>query len=179
MFTGESGRYNLSIAYFDENDGVAEYKLYVNDELIDLWNADKDLGSASADEKTLTAHTVTLKLEKGDVISIEGKKGTYDPARIDKIAVEKINELAIEKPVITEGKTEITLSNNTGEIRNAVRITASYTDGRLEKVSLSEETSIPGGETVTLSADAPISGEYVIMLWESVNGMRPITEAIN
>ncbi len=60
----------------------------LNDELIDLWTADQDLGSASADSKTLTTYTVeNVTLKKGDVISITGVKEKYDPARLDKLTL--------------------------------------------------------------------------------------------
>ncbi len=87
-FGGDDGIYDLTVQYFDENDGKAEFEVYVNDELIDSWTADQDLGSASADSKTLTTYTVeNVTLKKGDVISITGVKETYDPARPDKLTL--------------------------------------------------------------------------------------------
>lgn len=91
-FAGESGRYKITVYYFDENDGDAGFVLYVNDKPVDSWTADKNLGSASADSKTLTSHTTELELSEGDIIAIEGTKGRYDSARLDRVVLESAED---------------------------------------------------------------------------------------
>lgn len=174
QFAGADGKYNLKVTYFDENDGNAEFKLYINDVLADEWIADKDLGSASADEKTLTSRTVTVNLSKGDIIKIEGKKETYDPARLDKIEVESAADLEVSEPNVAGDKVTVNITSSVLEKRNAVLIVASYEKGVMKNISVSEETEIGANGTVTLEAKAPTTNEYKIMVWDSVNSMMPL-----
>lgn len=173
-FAGEDGKYKLTVSYFDENDGNALYRLLVNDEEIDAWTADKDLGSASADAQALTSHTVTVTLKKDDIITIEGTKETYDPARVDKIEVERLQDLEVSTPVKEGGKIKTEIKNISEEKRTAVLICASYKDGVMKNVSFSDEKEIDGGAAVTFETDAPITDEYKIMVWESMQTMKPI-----
>lgn len=172
-FTGEDGKYKLKTFYFDENDGKAVYKIFVNDNQVDEWIADKDLGSAAADEKTLTSHITEVTLSKNDVISIVGKKETYDPARLDKIELEKVKDLEFAEPVIENGKLKVTATNNTTETKSAVLIVASYENGVVKSVSFSDETDIlPNGATI--ETNAPETIDYKVMIWDSLNTMRPL-----
>lgn len=173
-FTGDSGTYNFKTTYFDENDGNAEFKMYVNDVLIDSWIADKDLGSASADAQTLTSHTTRLELSKDDIITIEGKKGTYDPARLDKIELERVADLEVSEPVISNGKVSAEIKSNVAEKRSAVLIVASYENGVMKDISISDETDISKNATVMLEANAPTTTEYKIMVWDGLNSMMPL-----
>ncbi|MGN0149352.1 MAG: glycosyl hydrolase family 28 protein, partial [Clostridia bacterium] len=174
QFMGANGTYNLKTTYFDENDGNAEFKLYVNDVLIDSWTADKDLGSASADAQTLTSHTTRLELAKNDIIKIEGYKGTYDPARLDKIEIERVADLEVTEPVINNGKVTVSITSNADEKRTAILIVASYENGVLKNVSVSNETDINANGSAILTANTPTTEEYKIMVWDSMNNMRPL-----
>lgn len=178
QFIGEGGKYNLKIAYFDENDGNAEFKIYINDTLIDSWTADKDFGSASADTQTLTSHNITLTLEKNDIIAIEGKKGTYDPARLDKIEIERVADLEVSEAVISGSKVTMEIKSNAYEAKTAVLIVASYEKGIMKNISVSDEITIPAKEKIMLTADATTTGEYKIMVWDSLNTMQPIISGL-
>lgn len=179
QFAGADGKYHLKVTYFDENDGNAEFKLYINDALADEWIADKDLGSANSDEKTLTTHTVTVNLSKDDIIKIEGKKETYDPARLDKIEVERTADLEASEPTITVDKVTVNITSNVSDKRNAVLIVASYENGVMKNISVSDETEIGANGTVTIETNAPTTDEYKIMVWDSLNNMKPILRALN
>lgn len=174
QFTGVDGTYNLKITYFDENDGNAEFKLYVNDILIDAWTADKDLGSASADAQALTSHTTRIDLNKNDIVKIEGVKEMYDPASLDKIEIEYISVLDVSKPVISNGEVKTEIKNKTSESLNAILIVASYKNGVMQNVSISDEAKITANGIAILTANAPITDEYKIMVWDSLNNMKPL-----
>lgn len=95
-YIGEDKIADISITYFDENDGTAKYKLYVNDEIAGEWSADKDLGSANPDDKSKTVQTIkNISLKKGDIIKLEGSLGKYDPARVDFIEISESKENSV------------------------------------------------------------------------------------
>lgn len=172
-FIGADGKYNLKTFYFDENDGNATYKVFVNDNKVDEWTANQDLGSASADEKTLTSHITEVTLSKNDIISIVGTKEKYDPARLDKIELEKVKDLEFSEPVIENGKLKVNATNNTSETQSAVLIVASYENGVMKSVSVSDETDISQNGT-TLETNAPETNDYKVMVWDSLNTMQPL-----
>ena len=146
---------------------------FVNDNKVDEWTANQDLGSASADEKTLTSHITEVTLSKNDIISIVGKKEKYDPARLDKIELEKVKDLEFSEPVIENGKLKVNATNNTSETQSAVLIVASYENGVMKSVSVSDETDISQNGT-TLETNAPETNDYKVMVWDSLNTMQPL-----
>ncbi len=97
-FGGETGFYNIVIAYHDENDGIAELSTSLNGIEFDRWLADQDLGSAGANSNTLVTRTVasSIILSTGDVFelnSLSGKGGnaSFDQARIDYVEFIKVD----------------------------------------------------------------------------------------
>ncbi len=91
-FTGLSGLYNIVVCYFDDNDGKALLRLKVNDKFVDNWSLDQNLKSDSPDELTIVRRTIgNVKLEAGDILTIEGTKNNGDFARVDFIQLNPIN----------------------------------------------------------------------------------------
>jgi PKD repeat protein len=85
-FTGYAGVPDIKVTYFDENDGVDNYRLYVAGVLVDSWSSNADLGSPNPIASTLTSRTKTgVSISYGDVIRLEVDHFTgTDDARIDK-----------------------------------------------------------------------------------------------
>lgn len=87
-YDGPDGVFALNVAYFDENDGVASFKLFVSDNQVDNWDADEDLGNASPVEETKAVRTIrNIALKNGDEVRIEGTSDAGEPARVDYIEV--------------------------------------------------------------------------------------------
>jgi alpha-glucuronidase len=87
-FAGEPGRYDLWIQYFDEDDGVSQFKLNVAGRLIDQWPADHRLPTPSTvpDAHTSIRRTVRgIELARDDEIRIEGEADGKEFAGIDYI----------------------------------------------------------------------------------------------
>ena len=100
IYNGESGTKDICVTYFDENDGIETYTLYINDIETDSWEADQDLGSDSPDETTRTHHiTQGVSIEKGDTVrlDIEVKK-QYGAGRFDKLEIGEPGSFEIDEP---------------------------------------------------------------------------------
>ena len=82
-FPARSGAYDLSVQYFDQNNGVSHYRLRVNGRLLDAWAGDDHLPSDAMNGHTSTRHTIQLDLRQGDVVSIEGRPDKGEPAPLD------------------------------------------------------------------------------------------------
>ena len=77
------------------------------------------------------------------------------------------------EPVIENGKLKVNATNNTSETQSAVLIVASYENGVMKSVSVSDETDISQNGT-TLETNAPETNDYKVMVWDSLNTMQPL-----
>lgn len=83
-----AGWYSVAIQYFDQNDGVSKYKLFLDRQLVDTWLSNRDLPSAQRNGSTATRHTINgLALRPGDKLRIVGEPNGGEPAPIDYIDV--------------------------------------------------------------------------------------------
>lgn len=82
-----SGAYDLSIDYFDENDGQANIEVLVNGNSAGIWTLDADPGGGLPSETNRLTHTIEgLVINPGDTIEIVGTPDGTEWARIDKLA---------------------------------------------------------------------------------------------
>jgi alpha-glucuronidase len=88
MFRGEPGKYRISIQYFDQNNGVSQYQLLLNDHEIGSWAADDHLPSDKMNGHTSTRHTFEdVQLQTGDTLKIVGHPGGGEPAGLDYVEI--------------------------------------------------------------------------------------------
>ena len=93
-FAGKSGSYDVSVQYFDQNNGASHYRLFVRDRLVDAWVADDQLPSARMNGQTSTRHTTELELHAGDRLRIEGLPDQGEPAPLDYVTIQPHHQLA-------------------------------------------------------------------------------------
>ena len=89
-FGGATGKYDLKVTYFDEDDGVGQIKIKQDSLTLKSFQLNQELGSAVADEETKTTLKIEeLQINKGDNFEIEGieqgSEWTAEHTRIDKI----------------------------------------------------------------------------------------------
>ena len=78
-FTGPSGLYDVVVGYFDDNDGKGLLRFSVNDNLVDNWSLDQDLGFDFANDKTFQQRTIGgVELNTGDKLAIQGTSDVSD-----------------------------------------------------------------------------------------------------
>jgi alpha-glucuronidase len=92
-YSGKPGRFDLAVQYFDENDGVSEFTVFVANQVKDHWLADDLLPSSRPDGHTSTRHTVKgVALRPGDEIRIEGKAQGGEQACVDYVEISKARD---------------------------------------------------------------------------------------
>jgi len=83
-FDSKPGWYDLDIVYFDENDGISTFKLYVGNQLIDQWQADDELPNDQPNGHTSTRHkTTSVALRPHDVLRLEATSDHGEQAAVD------------------------------------------------------------------------------------------------
>lgn len=87
-FSGRPGWYDLSLRYFDQNDGVSRFRLYVNDQLLQEWLADDALPTRRLDGHSSTRRVVRqVALRPSDVIRVEGLGQGGERAALDYVEI--------------------------------------------------------------------------------------------
>jgi alpha-glucuronidase len=88
QYFGEPGRHTLRVQYFDQNNGAARYRVYVQEQLVDEWTAADRLPTAKVDSSSSTRRTISgVALRPGDRIRIEGVPNGGEIAALDYIEV--------------------------------------------------------------------------------------------
>lgn len=88
QFKGQPGQYRVSVQYFDQNNGVSHFQLFVNDGEIGSWAADDHLPSDKMNGHTSTRHTFgDVHLQTGDTLKIVGHPDGGEPAGLDYVEI--------------------------------------------------------------------------------------------
>ncbi|HVU44721.1 MAG TPA: alpha-glucuronidase family glycosyl hydrolase [Terracidiphilus sp.] len=88
-YSGEPGRFNIAVQYFDLAGGTAHFTLAVNGNTFAAWPADATFPSHRPNGDNSTRYTATgVNLKQGDVIRIEGMTDSTDPAALDYIEIQ-------------------------------------------------------------------------------------------
>jgi alpha-glucuronidase len=87
-YEGKPGWYDLRIRYFDQNDGVARFRVLINEQLVDQWEASDTLPTRRVDAHSSSRRSLSgVALRTGDSIRIEGTPGGREQAALDYIEI--------------------------------------------------------------------------------------------
>jgi alpha-glucuronidase len=87
-FTGQPGWYDISVRYFDQNNGIGRFRLSVAGQVVAEWMASGSLPSAKIDAHTATRYTASgLALRPGDEILLEGFPDREESAALDFVEI--------------------------------------------------------------------------------------------
>jgi alpha-glucuronidase len=92
-YTGEPGWFNLAVQYYDQTNGVSQFKVLVAGQKVDQWLADDMLTSRNV-PSVPNGHTSTrnttraVALRTGDEIRIEGIADGSQKAPVDYVEIE-------------------------------------------------------------------------------------------
>jgi alpha-glucuronidase len=87
-YRGAAGRYDISVRYFDQNNGVASFEVFIGGRRIDRW-----LANDSFPTDKINSHSSTLRriqrvaLRAGDQIRIQGVTDKGEPAPLDYVEI--------------------------------------------------------------------------------------------
>ncbi|MEM7523523.1 MAG: SdrD B-like domain-containing protein, partial [Pseudomonadota bacterium] len=86
-FSGETGAYDLTLTYIDENDGQGELEVFVDGVLVATIQLDQDNNGNGVDGAGFSTFTIPgLEIPEGAEITLQGAKNCYEFVRIDKIS---------------------------------------------------------------------------------------------
>jgi hypothetical protein len=87
-FNGTTGRYNIQVWYFDENDGACTFRVFVNGTKVDEWIASQNFGSPNADALTRTSRIISnISIAYGNEIKLEAVQDASENGRFDNVVI--------------------------------------------------------------------------------------------
>jgi alpha-glucuronidase len=87
-YTGESGWRDIIVQYFDVNNGISHFRLFVANQLIDEWLADDRVPTRRIDGASSARRVVSgVALRPGDEIRIEGTPNGGETAALDYVEI--------------------------------------------------------------------------------------------
>jgi alpha-glucuronidase len=87
-YDGKPGWFDLRVQYFDTDNGVAHFRVFLGTQLVDEWAAADDIPTRSIDAHSSTRRLITgLALRPGDKLRIEGTPNGGDAAALDYVEI--------------------------------------------------------------------------------------------
>ncbi len=87
-FRGSPGWYTIRVQYFDQNNGVSQFRVWVGQQTVDHWDANDNIPSKKLDGSTSSRRSIRgIALRDGDEIRIEGTPGGDERAAFDYVEV--------------------------------------------------------------------------------------------
>ena len=89
LYDGPPGWYAIRVQYFDQNNGVSHFRVWVANQLVDQWDAADHLPTRKVDASSSMRRTISgVALRPGDEIRVEGVPDGGETAAIDYIEIE-------------------------------------------------------------------------------------------
>ena len=97
QFAGDTGHYNIVIAYYDENDGLSRISASLDGVALDEWQLDQNLGSNFVSSNNRVTRTIAtqIQIKTGDELRLEGSFDYSEYARIDYVEFVPVSAPAI------------------------------------------------------------------------------------
>jgi alpha-glucuronidase len=90
-YDGDPGKRDLIVQYFDQQDGVSHFRVWIGDRLLDEWSAADRLPTRKVDSSSSSRRTIRgIDLKKGDEIRIEGVPDGRESAALDYVEIEPV-----------------------------------------------------------------------------------------
>jgi alpha-glucuronidase len=87
-FAGAPGKHDISIRYFDQNNGVSTFRVLVSGRVAGEWRADDTLPTNKIDAHSSSRYRIGgVELRPGDVIRIEGVADESEAAALDYVEI--------------------------------------------------------------------------------------------
>ncbi|ERT04820.1 GDSL-like Lipase/Acylhydrolase family protein, partial [Lyngbya aestuarii BL J] len=145
----ESGKYEVKVGFYDENDGEAQLSVKLGDTVLDTWTLDQDLGASQPNATSFVERTVStdLNITAGDQLSINGTANLGELAAIDYLEFTPVE--ALPEPEPTPGQSQSYANAEQGIFANLEEGVGFVPDKALDKPL----KIMPLGDSITQGVD--------------------------
>ncbi|MEM7552978.1 MAG: DUF4114 domain-containing protein [Cyanobacteria bacterium P01_A01_bin.84] len=107
-FTGKTGKYQVKVGYYDENDGQSQAKITVGEETTSF-TFDRDFPDSwvKPTSKTSRVAIKEVQLKSGDTFKIEGNSDKGEFARFDYVEFSPVKDTKPSKDVVNKGVVDL------------------------------------------------------------------------
>ncbi len=194
---GSNGEYNIKPAITGINLPKGEYTLYYiggnsNDVEITFENdtagiaAVLPVGKYSFSTSGLILHEAHITLGsdyEGDITFYNSQKWLPDLYAVKLVSAEipePSGDITVDISKTDNTHIEAAVNNGTAKDTTVQFTTAVYmSDGTLQQVIPSEPCSVSAGGSASITLDVPADAGYKIMVWDSLNSMKPLHAVIS
>ena len=83
-FTGAPGRYDIDVRYFDQSNGISQFRVYLANQLIAEWSTNERFPATVPNADSSTRYRIpSIALKTGDALRIEGRPDGPERAALD------------------------------------------------------------------------------------------------
>jgi len=87
-FTGAPGIYDIDVRYFDQSNGISQFRVYLDKDLIAKWSADDLLPATVPNADSSTRHRIpAVPLYPGNELRVEGRPDGPEHAALDYVEI--------------------------------------------------------------------------------------------
>ena len=137
QFAEETGKYDLVIGYYDENDGIGELELEIDNVSVASWNLDENTGSGNASNQSFRTRTIQgLQLDQNQTITLRGAASNPagEWARIDYIEFIPVLETLPSAGSISFSNANFSVNENGTTVQAVELIRTDGSDGEVNVV---------------------------------------------
>ncbi len=148
-----SGLYNITISYYDENDGQSPMELRVGGTLVDRWVMNQDPAVPAGYVQVQRTISLSQQLRPGTTIELKGTQNKGEFARVDYIELERVGSVPPPPNPGTSGGVILNLQTN-------VELAPVFGAQDIPRL-------MPLGDSITAGAHSagPVPGAYRIQFW--------------
>lgn len=158
-FTGAAGRYNLTVAYHDENDGASALSVKVDGVVVDSWTLNEATDSTIASSGNLRSRAISVDLNPNSVIEIQGASNQMEYSRVDYINIAASNSTPPPvTPPVTPGGISSTVG--IGRIEAEQMTLAGYTPENSSASSGGKVINVGEGSGTAAARFTAATGRY-------------------
>jgi alpha-glucuronidase len=87
-YRGAAGRCDISVRYFDQNNGVSSFEVFIGGRRVDRWLANDSFPTDKINSHSSTLRRIqSVALRAGDQIRIQGVTDKGEPAALDYVEI--------------------------------------------------------------------------------------------
>ena len=152
-FGADSGRYDLELAYVDENDGQGAIEVWVAGELVRTVELTADNNGNGTDGSTVSTLTIFgLDLQQGDQVVLRGIRDCWEYARIDALTF-----IANKPPVALDD-----FGSTDEDTPTVLDLLANDSDPNNDPISVVSAGGAAAGSTVTVTSAGGRTGTVTV-----------------
>ena len=155
-WNGVAGNYDLTVAYYDESDGLSDASIKIDGVMVESWTWNLAGGGTRANANNLVERTVNIDLNADSTIELVATRENGENGRFDYVDLAFIEPTENVNPVAT-GDSYSVVENNSLTVDINAGVLSNDTDSNGDSLSVSSYDTAATVGSLTLNNDGSFS----------------------